>query len=107
MFGLVILGLMVGLLLVVPILILGVVLRLVIGLAVLPVKLAAVAVKLALGLVVFVVAFCVGAVALALVVAVLGATLLLPLLPLVLLAGAGWIAWRVLRGKPRAAQPTY
>ena len=91
MLFLLILGLLVGFLIVVPLLILGLVLRLVIGLVLLPFQLAGFAIRLALGLVF-------GLVGLVLA----GAVLLIPLLPVVALIGAIWLLVRLTRRHPQA-----
>jgi len=91
MFVLLILCLFVGCLILVPLLILGFVLRLVIGLVLLPFQLAGLAIRLGLGLVV-------GLVGLILA----GAVLLIPLLPIVLLVGGIWLIVRLSRRHPAA-----
>lgn len=86
MFVLLLLGLLVGCLIVVPLLILGLVLRLVIGLLLLPFQIAGLAIRLTLGLV-----FALVGVILA------GAVLLIPLLPIIALVGGIWLIFRLSR----------
>jgi hypothetical protein len=94
-------ALFVGFLLLLPLMIVGLLLRLIFGLAVLPLKLAGFVIKLTFGLVAGLVGLVVGLALLAVFVVTAGAFLLIPLLPIVLIGGAAWIAWRILRPKPR------
>ena len=87
-----ILGLFVGFLLLIPLLILGFVLRLVIGLILLPLKIAGFAVRLGVGL-------ALGLVALIATCAVV----LIPLLPIVFLVGGIWLIFRLSRRQPAVA----
>ena len=89
MFVLLILGLFVGCLIVVPLLLLGLALRLALGLALLPFRIAGLAIRLAVGLVV-------GLVGLVLA----GAVLLIPLLPVIALVGGIWLIVRLSRRHP-------
>jgi hypothetical protein len=89
MFVLLILCLFVGCLIVVPLIFVAQVLRLVIGLALLPFRLVGLVLKLA----VFSVLGVVGLV-------LAGTVLLIPLLPVVALAGAVWLMLRLFRGRP-------
>jgi len=89
---LVMLFLFVGCLIVVPLLILGLVLKLVLGLVLIPFKVAGLAIRLALGM-----AF--GLVALVL---AGSAVLLIPLLPILFLAGLIWLIVRLSRRQPAA-----
>ena len=91
MFLLLLLGLFVGSLIVVPLLIVGLVLRLVLGLVLLPLKLAGFAIRLGLG-VVF------GLIGLILA----GTVLLIPLLPVVAVAFGVWLIFRLSRRHPAA-----
>ena len=100
MFGL----LFLGLLLAVPILLLGVMLRLVFAIAFLPLRLAGLALKLTFGLAFGVVGLVLGLVALVVGCVVMGAVLLIPLLPVLLLAAFVWLVYRLTR---RKLQPTY
>jgi hypothetical protein len=86
------LGLLVGCLIVVPLLIVGLVLRLVIGLVLLPFQIAGFAIRLTLGLI---------AVVVGLVLA--GTVLLIPLLPIVALALGIWFIFRWVR-RPQPAR---
>jgi len=90
MFVLLILGLIVGSLIVVPLLILGLVLRLVVGLVLLPFQIAGFAIRLTLG-------FVLGLVGLILA----GAVLLIPLLPVLALLGGIWLIFRLSRRHPQ------
>ena len=102
MIGLMLLAvLFVGFLLLLPFIIVGLVLRLILGLAMLPFKLVGFAIKLTFGLVAGLIGLVVGFAFLAVFVVTAGAFLLIPLLPVVLVGGAAWIAWRILRPKPR------
>ena len=89
---LVMLFLFVGCLIVVHLLILGLVLKLVLGLVLIPFKVAGLAIRLALGM-----AF--GLVALVL---AGSAVLLIPLLPILFLAGLIWLIVRLSRRQPAA-----
>ncbi len=89
MFALVILGLFLGCLILIPLLILGFVLKLLIALVLLPFQLAGFAIRLGLGL-------AVGLVGLILA----GAVLLIPLLPIVFLVGGIWLLVRLIRRQP-------
>ena len=89
MFVLLILGLLVGCLIVVPLLILGLVLRLAIGLVLLPLKLAGFAIRLTLGVVIGLVGLIVA-----------GAVLLIPLLPILAVVGGIWLIFRLSRRHP-------
>ena len=91
MFVLLILFLFVGCLILVPLLIVGIVLRLLIGLVLLPLQLAGFAIRLGLGL-------AVGLIGLILA----GAVLLIPLLPIVFLVGGIWLIVRLSRRHPAA-----
>ena len=91
MSALLILGLLVGFLLVIPLLILGFLLRLLIGLILLPLKIAGFAIRLGVGLALGL---------LALIAA--GAVLLIPLLPIVFLIGGVWLIFRLSRRQPAA-----
>ena len=75
--------------LVLPFLLIGLVLRLAIGLALLPLRLVGLVIRLSLGL-----AFGVLALVLA------GALFLIPLLPVIALAGIVWLLYRLVRGRP-------
>ena len=86
MFVLVILGLLVGCLIVSPLLLVGLVLRLVLGLVLLPFQIAGFAIRLTFGLV----AALVGLV-------LAGAVLLIPLLPIIALIGGIWLIVRLSR----------
>ena len=97
----VLMALFVGFLLLLPLMIVGLLLRLIFGLAMLPLKLAGFAIKLTFGLVAGLVGLVVGLALLAVFVVTAGAFLLIPLLPIVLIGGAAWIVWRILRRKPR------
>jgi len=91
MFILMILGLLVGCLILVPLLILGFVLRLVVGLVLIPFQLVGFAIRLGLGLAVGLVGLVVA-----------GAVLLIPLLPIVFLVGGIWLIVRLSRRHPAA-----
>ena len=86
MFVLLILGLLVGCLIVVPLLLLGLVLRLVIGLVLLPFQIAGLAIRLTLGFVVALIGLILA-----------GAVLLIPLLPIIALVGGIWLIFRLSR----------
>jgi hypothetical protein len=94
MFGL----LFLGLLLFVPLLLLGVMLRLVFAIAFLPLRLAGLALKLTFGLIFGAVGLVVGLVALVVGCVVMGAV------PVLLLAALAWLVYRLTR---RKLQPTY
>ena len=103
MLGVLLLVAFVGCLLLIPLLILGLALRLLVGIVVLPFKLAGFALKLTFGFVAALVALVLGvAVAVAAVLAV-GAVLLIPLIPVLLAAGGIWLLWRLARRKPAPA----
>jgi hypothetical protein len=91
MFVLLILGLLLGCVIIVPLLLLGLVLRLVIGLVLLPFQIAGFAIRLTFGLVAAVVALIVA-----------GAVLLIPLLPILALVGGLWLIFRLSRRHPPA-----
>jgi len=91
MFVLLILGLLFGCLIVVPLLLLGLVLRLVIGLVLLPFQIAGLAIRLTLGFVVALVGLILA-----------GAVLLIPLLPIIALVGGIWLIFRLSRRHPPA-----
>ena len=91
MFVLLILGLLVGCLIVVPLLLLGLVLRLVIGLVLLPFQIAGFAIRLTIGLVAGLVGLLVA-----------GAVLLIPLVPIVALVGGIWLIFKLSRGHQTA-----
>jgi hypothetical protein len=91
MFVLLILGLIVGCLIVVPLLLIGLVLRLVLGLVLLPFQIAGFAIRLTLGLVVALVG-----------VILAGAVLLIPLLPIIALVGGIWLIFRLSRRRAPA-----
>jgi hypothetical protein len=95
MFLLLILCLLFGCLIVVPLMLVGLVLRLAIGIALIPLRIAGFAVKLVLSL-------SLGLVALV----VLGALLFIPLLPVMLLALTVWLMVRMLRRQPGARLAT-
>jgi len=86
MFVLLILGLLVGCLILVPLLLVGLVLRLVVGLAVLPFKIVGFVIRLGLGLAVGVVGLLLA-----------GTLLLIPLLPVIALAFGIWLIIRLSR----------
>lgn len=102
MFGLLLLGLV----FVVPLMLVGLLLRLVFAVVFLPLRLTGLALKLTFGLVFGLVGLIVGAAALAIALVVFGAILLVPLLPFLLLAGGVWLIWRLTR-RNRKLQPTY
>jgi hypothetical protein len=91
MIALVLVGLFLAFLIVVPLLLVGLVVRLAIGLALLPFRIAGFAIRLAVGLVI-------GLVGLILA----GAVLLIPLLPIVAFIGAVWLIFRLSRRHPAA-----
>ncbi len=95
MFLLLILCLLFGCLIVVPLMLIGLALRLVIGVALIPLRLAGFAVKLVLAL-------ALGLVGLI----VVGTLVLIPLLPVLLLALAAWLMFRMLRKQPAARLAT-
>ena len=88
MFALVLLGLFLGCLIVVPLLLIGLALRLAIGLALLPFRIAGLAIRLVIGLLV------------ALLLA--GALILIPLLPIIAVVGGIWLIVRLTRRQPPA-----
>ncbi len=94
MLALLVLFVLVASVLVVPLLLVGLILRLVIGLAILPIRLAALVIRLGLGLAFGLAAIAVG-----------GTLLLIPLLPVLLLAGAIWLVFRIVRGRPVRMAP--
>ena len=91
MFALFLLGLFLAFLIVVPLVLIGLALRLVIGLALIPFRIAGFAIRLVVGLVV-------GLVGLVLA----GAVLLIPLLPVIALVCAIWLIFRLSRRHPAA-----
>ena len=91
MFVLLILCLFVGCLILLPLFLVGILLRLLIGLVLLPLQLAGFAIRLGLGL-------AVGLIGLILA----GAVLLIPLLPIVFLVGGIWLIVRLSRRHPAA-----
>jgi hypothetical protein len=100
MVGLLLLVLFVGFVLLVPLLIVGLALRIAFGILLLPFKLAGVALKLTAGLVAGVVGVVLGAVALLAVLLVTGAVLIIPFVPLAIVAGGAWLIWRLARRRP-------
>lgn len=104
MIGLLFLGVLAGLVLLIPLMILGAVLRLVLGIAFLPIRLAGFAVKLTFGLVLGLVGAVVGLALLLAGLLALGAVVLVPLLPFLAIAGGIWLVWRIVR-RPRLAHP--
>jgi hypothetical protein len=100
MAGLLLLVLFVGLVLLVPLMIVGLALRLLVGMVLLPIKLAGLALKLTFGLVAGMVGLVIGGIALAAVLVVTGVVLLIPFLPLLFAAGGVWLIWRMTRRKP-------
>jgi len=92
MFVLLILCLLVGSLILVPLLILGLVLRLALGLVLIPFKVAGLAIRLVLGLAFGVVGLVLAGTA----------VLLIPLLPILFLAGGVWLIVRLSRPHPAA-----
>ena len=101
MFGL----LLLAMILLVPLMVVGFLLRVVFAVVLLPIRLAGLALKLTFGLVFGLVGLVVGAIALAIAFVVFGAILLVPLLPFLLLAGGIWLVWRLTHR--RKLQPTY
>ena len=95
MFALFLLGLFVAFLIVVPLLLVGLALRLVIGLALLPFRIAGFAIRLVVGIVVGIVGLILA-----------GAVLLIPLLPIIALVGAIWLIFRLSRRHPAAGLAT-
>ena len=95
MIALFLVGLFVAFLIVVPLLLLGLALRLAIALALLPFRIAGLAIRLTLGLVV-------GLVGLILA----GTVLLIPLLPVIALGCAIWLIFRLSRRQPAAGLAT-
>ena len=102
MLGLLLLVLFVGFLLLIPLMILGLALRLLVGIIVLPFKLAGLAIKLTFGLVAGIVALVVGVAAVFAAALAVGAVLLIPLIPVLLAAGGLWLIWRLARRRPAA-----
>jgi hypothetical protein len=86
MFVLVILGLLVGCLIIVPLMLVGLVLRLILGLVLLPFQIAGFAIRLTLGLIAALVGLLLA-----------GAVLLIPLLPIIALIGGIWLIFRLSR----------
>ena len=86
MFVLVILGLLVGCLIVIPLMLVGLVLRLILGLVLLPFQIAGFAIRLTLGLIAALVGLL-----------LVGAVLLIPLLPIIALIGGIWLIFRLSR----------
>jgi hypothetical protein len=103
MVGLLLLVLFVGFLLLIPLMIVGLALRLLFGIVLLPFKLAGLAIKLTFGLVAGVVALVVGLAVVVAAVLAVGAVLLIPLIPVLLAAGGLWLIWRLARRRPTAA----
>ena len=95
MLVLVVLGLFAASLIVVPLLLLGLVLRLAIGLALLPFRIAGLAVRLAVGVVVGVVGLILA-----------GALILIPLLPVVAVVCGIWMIFRLSRRHPAVGLAT-
>jgi hypothetical protein len=95
MIALLLVGLFVAFLIVIPLLLIGVVLRLVIGLALLPLRIAGLAIRLTVGLVLGIVGIILA-----------GAVLLIPLLPVVALIGAIWLISRLSRRHPASGLVT-
>ena len=95
MFVLLLLGLVVGSLIVLPLLLVGLALRLAIGVALLPLRIAGLAIRLALG-------FVVGLVGLILA----GTVLLIPLLPIVALVLGIWLIFRLSKRHPATGLAT-
>jgi hypothetical protein len=95
MFVLLLVGLFVGCLIVLPLLLIGLALRLAIGLALLPFRIAGFAIRLVVGLVVGL---------LGLILA--GAVLLIPLLPILALVFGIWLIVRLTRRHPAAGLAT-
>ena len=91
MFVLLILCLLFGCLIVVPLLLVGLVLKLAFGLILLPFRLAGLALRLALGLVFALLGLL-----------MLGGMLLIPLLPVIALVAAIWLLLRIARRRPLA-----
>jgi len=91
MIALFLVGMFVAFLIVVPLLLLGLALRLAIGLALLPFRIAGLAIRLTIGLVGLILA---------------GAVLLIPLLPVIALVCAIWLIVRLSRRHPAAGLAT-
>jgi hypothetical protein len=89
MIALFLVGLFFAFLIVLPLLLLGLVLKLVIGLALIPFRIAGFAIRLTVGLVI-------GLIGLILA----GALILIPLLPIVAFVGAIWLLFRLIRRHP-------
>ena len=92
MFVLLVLCLLVGCAIVLPLLLVGLVLRLVLGVVILPFRLAWLVVRLGAGLIF-------GVLGLVLTASML---ILIPLLPVIALAGAIWLIVRIVKGRPVA-----
>lgn len=107
MAGLLLLGLFVGFLILLPLMIVGLVLRLIFGIVLLPIRLAGFAIKVTFGLVAAAVGLVLGLIGLAVGLVAVGAVLLIPLLPFLALACGAWLLWRLARPKPAAPQPTF
>jgi hypothetical protein len=95
MIALILVGLFLAFLIVIPLLLLGVVLRLAIGLALLPFRIAGLAIRLTVGLALGIVGIILA-----------GAVLLIPVLPVVALIGAIWLIFRLSRRHPAAGLAT-
>jgi hypothetical protein len=95
MIALFLLALFLAFVIVVPLMLFGLVLKLVIGLALIPFRIAGLAIRLTVGLVV-------GLVGLILA----GALILIPLLPIVVLGGVIWLLFRLSRRHPAAGLVT-
>lgn len=106
MFGLLLLIVLVGFVLLVPLMIVGVALRIAFGILLLPFKLAGLALKLTFGLVAGLVGVVLTAAALVAVLVVTGAVLIIPFLPLLLVGGGIWLIWRMTRRRPTAGLET-
>ena len=107
MFGLLLLAAFLGFILLIPLMILGFVLRLVFAIVLLPLKLAGLALKLTFGLVAGLIGVVVGGIALFVTCLILGTVLLIPLLPAVFAVAAIWLIWRLARRKPQVVPSTY
>lgn len=97
MFGLLLLVVFVGLVLLVPLMIVALALRIALGILLLPFKLAGLALKFTFGLLAGIVGVGLCAAALVAVLVVAGAVLLIPFLPLLFVAGGIWLIWRIAR----------
>jgi hypothetical protein len=100
MLGLLLLVLFVGFVLLVPLMIVGLALRIAFGILLLPFKLVGVALKLTAGLLAGIVGVVLGAAALVVVLVATGALLIIPFLPLFIVAGGIWLIWRLARRRP-------